>query len=375
MNRYAAVALIILTLLISFIVVLTSIKEKKGEVIEKGGEAASCPVTNSTYSFCFIKDGKAHYFDIIGWVSPNTTILERYIESGGTFWRGGYISYGKGVVLFLALRTNLEWEWYISCVEALVGEIYKECLLGSISNAIQVNKDTFLVPYVLEEDGFWESYKIVSESYIRSNNVRLYFEPRNFLNLKSDQNTAMKIGKITIMPKKYNDCALCIYVDYPPPRFGLTIKSIEYLGGEFGRYIFNASLQINNCSFVVFYSFNDFGQKAKLDGEFLPLYLMTIEESPTKESWIVKSINESHYFVAIPTESGHGFSVRYHYGSGFKDVWLEPQHEYKGSYVVSGDEFWLKIEVCEVYVIDSTFTFMTPQEETYKCEKPATDQK
>ncbi|MGP3702953.1 MAG: hypothetical protein ACKD6N_04145, partial [Candidatus Bathyarchaeota archaeon] len=70
MNRYAAVALIILTLLISFIVVLTSIKEKKGEVIEKGGEAASCPVTNSTYSFCFIKDGKAHYFDIIGWVSP-----------------------------------------------------------------------------------------------------------------------------------------------------------------------------------------------------------------------------------------------------------------------------------------------------------------
>jgi len=25
-----------------------------------------CPVSNSIYSFCFIKDGKAHYFEISG---------------------------------------------------------------------------------------------------------------------------------------------------------------------------------------------------------------------------------------------------------------------------------------------------------------------
>lgn len=361
MNRSVVVALIIIILLV-LIVVVALVKEKERRVIE-------CPITNSTYSFCFIKDGRAYYFDIIGWISPNTTILEKYIESKGTFWGGAYTSYGKGIVLFLALRTNLEWKWHMSCAEAHVSEIYKVCLLGSISKAIRVNNNMFLIPFVLEENDFWESYKIVSESYVRTNNVRLYFKPWNFLNLKSEQKTVVKIGKIAITPNEYDEDSLCIYVDYPPPQFSLSIKSIRYLGSGSGWHVLNASFQVNNCGFVVYYSFDEFGQKEMLSEEFLPLYFVTIEESPSRKNWIMSGINETHYLVAIPTASGHLFSIRYHFGSCFRDVWLEPRHEYEGSYVSPGDEFWLKIEVNEDYAVGDTFIFVTPWGETYKCEK------
>jgi len=72
----------------------------------------------------------------------------------GVSWREAFSSYGKGLILFLKVRANLDWTSYMSAAECSVGELYKSCFLGYINRTIWVNDDTFLIPYVLEIDGF-----------------------------------------------------------------------------------------------------------------------------------------------------------------------------------------------------------------------------
>ena len=38
--------------------------------------------SNGTYSFCFIRDGRQYYFEVLGWVEPNSTLLRRYLIAG-----------------------------------------------------------------------------------------------------------------------------------------------------------------------------------------------------------------------------------------------------------------------------------------------------
>jgi len=247
----------------------------------------------------------------------------------------------------------------MSTGEVPVGNLYKECLLGCIDCSIQVNNDTFLVPYVLEVHDFWESYKIVTDYYLSSNNIRLYFEPENFLNLKGDQ--TVKIGKITVMPS-YD--ALAMYVEYPLPMFNLSIMEIKYIGKDDGWYFFNATFRINNAGIIVDYSFDKFGQKYKLSEIFVPIYLLTIKEPYSYEDIrIVRRINETHCLVATPTDTG--------FGSGFKDVYLEPKHEYIASYASTGDTFWLEIKVKHWYVTNNTLVFVTPWKYEVKVSNPS----
>lgn len=354
MRKFTKFVLIMFILLISIMLALTSPKDER-EVVEK----VSCPVANSTYSFCFIRDGKHYYFSVLGWVSPNATIMERYIKllyakHFEVTWGGAFSSYGYGVLLFLAIKTNLDLGSL--AVEVRVNNLYKQCMLGCADCSIRVGNDIFLIPFALEVDDFWESYKIVKEYYINTTSVRLHLNIRNaFLDLK--ENHVVRIGEIAVVSGISN--SFDIYVKYPPPKFNLSIVSIEFLKKD-DYYIFNITFRINDAGFITRYFFNEFGRKYALKEVFVPLYLLTVERIPTKDIWTVKKINETHYLVAIPTATGNLFAIRYHFGGSFRDVWIEPQHKYIASYVSSGNVFWLEIEVWHEYIINNTVIFVTP---------------
>jgi len=329
-----------------------------------------CPVSNSTASFCIVKDGEPYYFAIEGWIEPNSTIMERYLKlfEFGLYkgWGGAY--YGSGLLLFLKVRTNLNWEWYVSIVECRVGELYGWCFLGSISYAIKVNDDTYLVPYVLDRD-FWESFKIVKDYYMNASDVRLYFKVYNFLGLKPDQ--AIEIGRIFLVCERYHDDVIDIYVVYPRPEFSIIVKDIKYLGKYESRYhILNVSLELRDVGMAVYYTFDKFGRKAGIHGELVPLYILSILQYPPRDMYAVETLNETHYVVAIPvTDDPLGLNMLN--GGGFKDVWKEPQHEYIGSYASSGDTIWLSIGLKFNYVVNSTATFVTPWGQVLKVRIPS----
>ena len=319
-----------------------------------------CPVSNSTYSFCFIKDGKAHYFEISGWVTPNETMMENLLKKPHVYRFGG-------LIFFLAVKTNLDWRSYSVAASCKVGELYKNCFYGHIDFAIPVKDAMILIPFTLGE--IWESYKIVREHYLNASNIRLKFYVYKFLEVTQ----LVKIGKICLEPSDYDPYELDIYVEYPPPNFHIDIKNVTYLGFEEGWYQFNITLHLlGDVGMYAYYEFNEFGQKETLSEEMLPIYLLTVEESLTgHELWFVETINETHNLYAIPTTAGSLFGISYRQGGGgFKDVWSEPQHEYLGSYLVSGNYFWIVIDVYSEYLTNNTLVFVTPWE-TFQYNLPA----
>ena len=320
-------------------------------------------VTNGTYSFCFVRNGKQYYFEVLGWVKPNSTVLKRYLSlfDYGVSWGGAYSLYGKGLIVFLKVRTNLDWKWYITEAECRVGELYKECFLGSIDYAIRINNDTFLIPYVLKDE-FWESYKIIKEYYLNTSDIRLYFEVDNFLEL--EEGDVIKVGKIILTCiGRIEREELGIYIEYPRPNFSVSIEDVKYLGYDgWGHHLFNVTLRLEDIGMVVEYTFDEFGRKERLSEEFIPIYMLTVDTIPSWETWIVGRFNESHYLLALPTTS----CLRYFFGGGFKDVWKEPQHEYIGSYASSGENIWLRIEIFHEHVVGGTLAFVTPWGQVYE---------
>ena len=342
-------------LLIALMVALGAIQVR----FRKGKEGGVPRVVNGTYSFCFVDNGKQYYFEVLGWVVPNSTIIGDYVS---------LFDYGvslRGMVLFLAVRTNLDWKWWGSSAYCRVGELYQNCFGGSIDYALRVDDDIFLIPYFLSDYFFWESYKKASEYYGNATSIRLYFEVYNFLGL--EEGDIVKIGRITLTPLTYpHEDTLRIYVDYPPPRFSIVIENVTYLGFSGGWHSFNVTLRLRDVGMVVMYSFDEFGRKESLSEEFIPLYLLAVMRDPPEELWVVKRINSTHYLVAIPTASGHIFANRYHFGGGFEDVWREPEHEYIGSYAPSGKSIWLKIEVYDEHITNGTVIFATPWGQMYE---------
>lgn len=341
--------IVVLGVLLTILYEIQEEETKEGVIQEEGTKKeetkkeTTLRVVNGTFSFCFISNGKKYYFEVLGWIKPNSTILRRYLSlfEYGVSWKGGYSSYGKGLILFLAVRTNLDWEWYMSVAECRVGELYKECFLGCIDYALRIDNDTLLIPYVLEVCDFWESYKIVSKHYEKMTEGRLYFEVYNFLGLKKDD--VVKIGRIVLTCNPHHRDEIDMYINHPLPRFSIVIENITYLGYDGEWYLFNVTLRLKDIGMIVEYSFDEFGRKKSLSEEFIPLYLLTAERYP-EELWTVEKINKTHYLITVPTASGHGFANRYHFGGGFEDVWKEPQHEYIGSYASPSRNIWLKID-------------------------------
>lgn len=326
-----------------------------------------CPVSNSTTSFCIVKDGKPYYFAIEGWIEPNSTIMERYLTLFKYGLKYRYYYYARGLVLFLKVRTNLDWEHYISEVECGVGELYKRCFVGSISNAVKIN-DTYLVPYVLEELEFWELFKIVKDYHMNASDVRLRFTMHNFLGLKPDE--FIEIGRIFLAGSRYHDDEIDIYVMYPRPEFSIVVKDIKYLGKYESYYhVLNASLELRNVGMAVYYTFDEFGHKAGIHEEFVPLYILSIKWCPSRDMYVVEILNEMHCMVAIPISDPLDPDILN--GGGFKDVWKEPQHEYIGSYASSGDTIWLSMRIGHGYIVNSTAIFITPWGQVLKIRIPS----
>jgi len=315
--------------------------------------------TNGSYSFCFIRDGKQYYFEVLGWVKPNSTILKQYLSR--MYERGCFHSRTRGLLVFLRLRTNLNWKWLLTEAECRVGELYKRCFQGSVDCAVRVNNDTLLIPYNFEVKEFWESYKIVKECYLNASAIRLYFRVYDFLGLK--EGDSVKVGKITLTRERDE---MGIYVEYPRPDFSVSIEGVKYLGYEGGYHLLNATLRLEGVGMVVEYSFDKFGRKARLSEEFIPVYALTVETTSSKETWIAGRFNETHYLVAVPTATGHVFAVRYFFGGGFEDVWKEPQHRYVASYASSGEKIWLKMRIYYKYVVGETLALVTPWGQMYE---------
>jgi len=354
----------LIIILLLFLVSLAApglIQEKLKEEKSNVGIMNSCPIINSTYSFCFLKDGKYYYFSILGWVDPNATIVEQYVKGGidECFLESECEYLLSRPTLFLAIKSNLEWKWYGSNGEVLVGELYKEALSGYIGSAIQINNDTFLVPYTFAD--FWESYSSVINYYIPQNNIRLYFQGYNFLGLNESQ--LVRVGEVVLTEDEYDDKVLDMYINYPSPKFNLSIIDVRYLErDDYGHYYFNATLLINNASIIAYYKFNETGQKYEIDTYYIPIYMLTNMTYSNRDIWVIRKINETHYLIALPVDVGFdGDNVEF--GLGFKDVWLEPQHEYLASYVFSGEVFCLEIEVSQEDVTGNTLIFTTPWSE------------
>ena len=52
----------------------------------------------------------------------------------------------------------------------------------------------------------------------------------------------------------------------------------------------------------------------------------------------------------------------------FFELYVEPQHEYIGSYASSGENIWLKIEVYNEYIVKDTATFIMPWGQVYEAK-------
>lgn len=300
-----------------------------------------CPIENSTYSFCFEKNGKAYYFEVLGWVPPNATIMERYIKP--LYLYSPNCVHCEGLVLFLAVRTNIKWRWYGSSIQYLIGELFSVCFYGSIHDWLLINNDTFLINYVL---GDCTTYYRQAEYLAKSNTIRLYFSVYNLMGLS--EGGVIKIGEISLVP---DDEEVGIYINYPAPRFNISVNDIKYIGENGGYTFFNISIKLNNCGLAGYYKFDELGRKNYFYSGLIPLYIVTVERF-ANEYKVVEQINETHYLV---TER-----VGYDYGWGLKDVWVEPEHSYRGSYATHGDTIWLKVYVWKRYGIDNTYVFITP---------------
>jgi len=344
-------------LFFTFIVVL-------GVIQEENKKEVTLRVINGTYSFCFIKNGKQYYFEVLGWVEPNSTILRQYLSL--LEWRDKMGSW-RSLILFLAVRTNLEWKRHGSTIECRVGELYEECFSADIDCALRVDNDTLLIPYT--PSSLWESYKKVNECYEDAAGGRLYFEVYDFLGL--ERGDVVKIGRIVLTPDPYFGDVIDMYINYPLPRFSIAIENVTYLGYDCDRYLFNITLRLKGVGMIVYYSFDEFGRKEFLSEKFVPLYTLTLYRCPSEEVWAVKEVNETHYLVAVPTATGHLFANRYHFGGGFEDVWEEPQHDYIGSYASSGRSIWLKIEVFNERIVNGTIFFVTPWGQVHKVSTEA----
>jgi len=368
--------IVVLGVLLTILYEIQEEETKEGVIQEEGTKKeTTLRVVNGTFSFCFINNGKKYYFEVLGWIKPNSTILRQYLSLFRYGVRWGDTFYGKGLILFLAVRTNLDLDWErgmppevdMSVAECRVGELYKECFLGDVDYALRIDNDTLLIPYVPEVYGFWESYRI-AKCYENTTDSRLYFNTHNFLGLKKGD--VVKIGRIVLTRNLHHDDEIDIYIYHPLPRFSIVIENVTYLGRDGRYYLFNVTLRLKDIGMVVEYSFDEFGRKKSLSEEFIPLYLLTAEHYP-EELWTVETINKTHYLVAVPTggwylsEYRDMSAIRYRFGGGFEDVWREPQHKYIGSYASSGKSIWLKIRVFE-YMINGTAIFMTPWGQMYK---------
>jgi len=170
-----------------------------------------CPITNTSTSFCIVKDGKPYYFAIEGWDLP----LVEEVKSAITTGLYGYWREAEGLYVWLKVRTNLDLEFdadnngYV-----MTGERYKEVLFGDPYLLIRRGSDVVLLPYR------FSNWREDVEALLKAEKLRLYFDVEGYDVLP----TSGCIGEICFTAGHHGPG---FYVNFTPPPTVLRVLDIE----------------------------------------------------------------------------------------------------------------------------------------------------
>ena len=262
-----------------------------------------CPVSNSSTSFCIVKEGKPYYFAIEGWELPSQEEIESMLRAVEA------IRDSEGLHVWLKVRTNLELEIDTdNNAYVLVGEQYK--LVFGVDPwlpPIKRGKDVLLIPYqfsTLRED---------IEALLKAKTVRLYFDVNGYHDVLP---TSGCIGKICFTLGHHG---LGFYVNFTPPPTILRVLDVEGRCINKELYLYNVTFELREgYLFLYFYYDEATGKKSKAD------FPVGISIYVKKDGGLLPT---DDYFtnIVVPPLSPNAF-----------DVWKEPEHEYIATVIPPG---------------------------------------
>lgn len=262
-----------------------------------------CPVSNTSTSFCIVKDGKPYYFAIEGWELPTREEVENVIKMSGYHVEGLYI--------WLRVRTCLDLEFDADeNAYVLVGELYKEVLFGDPwFPLIKRGKDVYLLPY------WFSAWREDIEALLKAKTVRLYFDVDGYYDVLP---TSGCIGEICFTTGAHGPG---FYINYTPPP-----TKLKVLGDIKGRCI-KEELCLYNVTFEHKYGYL-----------FLPF---GYDVSTGKKSYADFPIHINVYVVKngklIPIDEYFPSTVVPPLPSSAHDIWKEPKHEHLTTVIPPGN--------------------------------------
>ena len=274
-----------------------------GEQSERVTEIQQIPVSNSSISFCIVKDGKPYYFAIEGWELPSREEVINILRMRGT------IRDSEGLHVWLKVRTNLNLSNGInSKAYVLVGEQYK--LVFSADPwlpPIKIDTDVFLIPYRV-----CKSRKDM-EVLLKAETIRLYFEVNGYHDILP---TSGCIGGICFTHSHYGSG---FYVNFTPPPTILRVLDVEGKCLNKELYLYNVTFELKEgYLFLYFYYDEATGRKSKAN------FPIDISIYVGKNGELLP-IDEHFSDMIIPTLPPNAF-----------DVWKDPEHEYVATVIPPG---------------------------------------
>lgn len=257
-----------------------------------------CPVTNSSTSFCIVKNGKPYYFAILGWELP--TIEEVKYRVGGS----------SNLYVWLKVRTNLELE-----IDAdndgyvLVGELYKPVLHAD--TLIRRGNDTYLIQYDIP------SWHEDITSLINADKVRFYFDvggPQYYEVLPSSG----CINQICFTRGRHGPG---FYVNYTKPPVSLKVLSISGKRVAEELYLYNVTLELKGGYLVLYFYYDE--KTGKKSHASFPIDINVY----TKKDGKLLVTEAGRVFPGVVVPPLPPTSV---------DVWKEPEHKYIATIIPPG---------------------------------------
>ena len=240
-------ALIIAVAVLIVLIAIGSIMQHEEEVPATITPSATkplsqCPVANTTYSFCFLKNGRAYYFAVEGWELPTIDEIKETLELHAN---DPDIKLNPGgLYVWLKIRTNLELNFGASGGSLVINEKLREIFPLTPLLLIKRGENEILIPYF---------YSPFSEA----KSVHLFFETERYLDVLPTSGCFNGI----CFAKMNDKNVFYLYYTLPPAIFKVfTIKGYcpeyEYEDPLYKRKecLYNITFELNNGYMLLFYS-------------------------------------------------------------------------------------------------------------------------
>jgi len=274
--------------------------------------SALCPVTNTSTSFCIVKDGKPYYFAIEGWELPTREEVENMlltISSGSP--------YGKGELFtWLKVRTNIDIDYLRTAAYVQIGEIYRPSPILSAEQPIKRGEDVLLIPYrvsTARED---------MEALLKAKTLRLVFNAWYYSDVLPIDDCVG--GFCFTLGQGIN--AVEFYVNYSPPPVSLKVLDVKGGCNDKSVCIYNVTFELRGGHVVLRFLYN-LSTSRKSEADF-PIDLIVYVEKNGK---------------LVPTDERFPLTVVPPLPPSAYDVWKEPEHDYIGT-VIPPSNFTLRIK-------------------------------